>query len=87
MREYNTPVKKYWLKYTYFNENKELMTCELDILASNHDNALSMLDRRLEIDTITLRCVSGVVAMAQYTARNVSNELPSFYLKYHARPV
>lgn len=82
MREYNTPVKLYWLKCTLGD-----IQYEYKILAFNSDNALSMVSRETDWDTITLRKISEPVAMAQYTARNVTNETESEYLHYHAKPI
>lgn len=83
MREFDQPVKEYWV------------TCELGenlyqfrVLATNSDNAYSIINRDTDWDFITVRKISDkVVGMAQFCARNVTNENPEVYLNYHCKPV
>jgi hypothetical protein len=77
-----TPVKKYWLKCTLGG-----IEHEYNILAKDSDRALTFISRETDWDTVTLRKLSGVVAMAQYGARCINGETESEYLYYHARPV
>lgn len=83
MREHNNPVKLYWLKCTLGDDIEH----EYKVLAINSDWALTMISRETDWDTIALRKISDVVAMAQYGARDVSNETESEYLNRYAKPV
>lgn len=76
-------VKKYWLKCTLGDK-----AYEYTVLAVDSDNALSMISRQTDWDSVTLRKLSDVIAWAQYSARDISND-PDLYfsLHYHAKPV
>lgn len=81
-KEKNQPVKKYWLKCTLGK-----IEYEYNVLAINSDWALSFISKETDWDSITVRKLSDVVALAEYGARCIDNETEIFYLHYHAKPI
>lgn len=81
-RQQTNPVKKYSVECTIDNLNYSYF-----VLAIDSNNALAMISNITDWDNITVQKLSGVVAMAKYCARNISNESEEFYLNYHCHPV
>lgn len=59
----------------------------LIVLAFNEDWAHSVLSPDADYEEVTIKKMSGVVAMAEFGMRNVTGEEPVTYLNYHCRPV
>lgn len=76
------PVKKYWLKCTLGS-----IEYEYTVLAIDSDWALTMISKDTDWDSITLRKLTGIIAMADFGCRNISNESEEIFLNYHCIPV
>jgi len=77
-------VYKYYLKcWIYGGESHEYF-----ILAENLDWAMTMINKSVAWDEIIVSRISEVIAWAQYSARDITNDPDeNFSLHYHALPV
>lgn len=83
------PVKRFLVKCSKWNDEPPfIQEYEYDVLATNSDNALSMISRQTDWDEIQVHRTSDVIGWAEYSARNISNDDNLYFsLHYHCKPV
>lgn len=81
--KYKNPVSMYQLNLSCQSEKLEL---KIKVLAIDSDWAMTFVNRDVDWDVITIRKLSGKIALANYGARCIEGETEEFYLNYHACP-
>jgi hypothetical protein len=83
-RKFDQPVKKYYVKCSIYGQTEYQYT----VLAVNSDWALSIINKSTDWDEIQVHRLTEVVGMAQYGARDITNdESMDFSLHYHCKPI